>query len=112
MSILFANGVSIDPMPGGGISAISLIQALMLAIGKGGSRDKANGSFANVKSKTELAGMGRVLTTPVLLTLQQVHAVIDSKTYNSIAAEFKAQHLEAIASMLPGDQQQQPPRPT
>ena len=31
MSILFANGVSIDPMPGGGISAISLIQALMLS---------------------------------------------------------------------------------
>ena len=73
MSILFANGVSIDPMPGGGISAISLIQALMLAIGKGGSRDKANGSFANVKSKPELAGIGRVLNTPVLLTLQHVH---------------------------------------
>ena len=55
MSIIFANGVSIDPMPGGGISALSLIQALALEIGKGGSRDKATASFAKVKDKAELA---------------------------------------------------------
>ena len=96
-------------MPGGGISAISLIQALSLENGKGGSRDAATKSFANVRSKPELAGVGRSLDTPVLLTLQHVHAIIDSKTYNLIAADFKAQHLEAIASMLPGDQQQPPP---
>ena len=111
MSILFANGVSIAPMPGGGISALALIQALALAIGKGGSRDAATDSFSKVKGKPELLGVGRVLGTPVLMTstLQHVHAIIDSKTYNRIAAEFKAQHLDAIASMLPGDQQQPPP---
>ena len=57
MSIIFANGVSIDPMPGGGISALSLIQALALGIGKEGSRDKATASFAKVKDKAELAGI-------------------------------------------------------
>ena len=44
MSILFANGVSIEPVPGGGISA-------------------------KVKDKPELAGIKRVLGTPVLVTL-------------------------------------------
>jgi hypothetical protein len=39
--------------------------------------------------------------TPALTTLEQIHSVIDSKTYNSIAADFKAQHLAAIISMLP-----------
>ena len=97
-------------MPGGGISALSLIQALALAVGKGGSRDAATDSFSKVKGKTELLGVGRSLGTPVLMTLQHVHAIIDSKTtYNSIAADFKDQHLDAIASMLPGDQQQPPP---
>ena len=110
MSIQFENGVTIDRMPEGGISALTLIQALSLGIGKEGSREAATKSFAKVKGKAELAGIGRGLQgTPVLLTLQHVHAVIDSKTYNSIAADFKAQHLDDIASMLPGDQQQPPP---
>ena len=62
--------------------------------------------------KLELLGVGWVLNTPVLLTLQHVHAIIDSKTFNRIAADFKAQHLDAIAGMLlPGDQQQVPPPP-
>ena len=109
MSIPFGNGVFIDPMPGGGISALSLIQALMFEIGKEGSREAATSSFGKVKNKAELAGIGRTLGTPVLLTLQHVHAIIDIRTYNSIATDFKAQHLDKIASMLPGDQQQPPP---
>ena len=102
--------VSLSPLcRGGGISALSLIQALALAVGKGGSRDAATDSFSKVKGKPELSGIKRVLGTPVLLTLQHVHAIIDSRTYNSIAADFKARHLDEIARMLPGDQQQPPP---
>lgn len=110
MSISFASGISISPLPGGGISALDLVQALRVTCGLGTSRNEATKSFAKLrKSNDELEGVGKALGAgPVLLTMEHINAVIDSKTYNTIAVDFKYQHLDSLASMLPGDQEQQP----
>ena len=100
---------SIEGQAGVGVSAYSLVDALRVALGKTANREEASRSFNKLKTDRPVLRNLQTVTisrrgereTPALTTLEQVHAVIDSKSYNSIAAAFKAQHLPAILSMLP-----------
>ena len=101
---------SIEGQAGVGVSAYSLVDALRVALGKTANREAAAKSFNRLKTDRPVLCNLQTVTitfrcgeheTPALTTLEQVHAVIDSKTYNSIAAAFKAQHLPTIVGMLP-----------
>ena len=100
----------IEGQAGVGVSAYSLVDALRVALGKTANRDEASKSFNKLRAtRSVLQNLQNVTIsrrcgeheTPALTTEEQVHVVIDSKSYNSIAAEFKAQHMETILSMLP-----------
>ena len=102
--------VSFEGKLGVGLSAYSLVAMLRASLGKPADREEESKSFNKLKARLpELQDLqtiaitrsGREYHTPALVSLNQVHAVIDSKSYNSIAAAFKAQHLDAILTMLP-----------
>ena len=100
---------AVEGQTGVGVSAYSLVAALRATLGKPANREEDSKSFNKLKERHPLLQNLQTMTftrrgehqTPALSTLEQVHAVIDSKSYISIAAEFKAQHLAAIVSMLP-----------
>ena len=118
----------IEGQTGVGVSAYALVASLRAALGKPANREEDSRSFNKLKESRPLLQSLQPMTitrrggsiqhqTPALSTLEQVHAVIDSKSYVSIAADFKAQHLAAIISMLPTSagvpavQQRQQPLP-
>lgn len=95
---------------GVGLSAYSLVAMLRASLGKPADREEESRSFNKLKARipelqdlqtVAITRSGREYQTPALVSLTQVHAVIDSKSYSSIAAKFKAQHLDAILTMLP-----------
>ena len=99
----------IEGQPGLGVSAYSLVDALRVALGKSANRDEASKSFNRLKAERPVLQNLQTITisrrsgeheTPALTTLEQIHAVIDCRSYN-IIAYFKAQQLAAIISMLP-----------
>ena len=87
---------------GVGLSAYSLVAMLRASLGKPADREEESKSFNKLKARLlscrtckllpSPAVGGSLYQTPALVSLTQVHAVIDSKSYSSIAAKFKAQH--------------------
>ena len=102
--------IMIEGEVGKGVSAYSLVGALRAMLGKPANREADSKAFNKLKETRPLLQNLPTVTisrrsgsheTPALSTLQQVDAVIDSMSYTSIAAGFRAQYIGAIVSMLP-----------
>ena len=100
--------IMIEGEVGKGVSAYSLVGALRAMLGKPANREADSKAFNNLKETRPLLQNLPTVTisrrgsheTPALSTLQQVDVVIDSMSYTSIAAGFRAQYIGAIISKL------------
>ena len=112
MAVSSSAAIMIEGEVGKGVSAYSLVGALRAMLGKPANREADSKAFNNLKETRPLLqnlptvtisrrSGTRLSETPALSTMQQVDAVIDSMSYTSIAAGFRAQYIGAIISMLP-----------
>ena len=104
MAVSSSAAIMIEGEVGKGVSAYSLVGALRAMLGKPANREADSKAFNNLKETRPLLqnlptvtisrrSGTRLSETPALSTMQQVDAVIDSMSYTSIAAGFRAQYI-------------------